>query len=204
MLPSIPSNVIKIGVGLIGIVLASRLFGGDNFISNQIDPSKPSPVITEADALARANAIDAALRGAGTDEQVVYDSFIGNLGANDYALIQQQFGSRGGRDLTRSLTADLSGDEFNWVRWLVGKESNGNIDLGVIDSHANTIHDAVDGLGTDEIRIFEVLSPYHVLDVDQLSNLYSARFNQDLKTRLRSELSDRLYNMLRRKFPNRF
>lgn len=202
------NNIIRISVAvvvaLLGIGVYRKFLSNDPFTPNQIDNSKPPAVITVSEALARANAIDSGVSGIGTQLQLIYDTFRGNLGPNDYALMHGQYGIRGGDDLTAALAGDLSNGEYDWVRWLVGKQSNGNLNLDIIDGHANGIRDAVEGAGTDEEKIFQILSPYHVLDLDQLSNLYSARYNENLTDRLRSELSTALYRMLERKFPGRF
>lgn len=132
-------------------------------------------------AKAKAAEIRQAVSGPGTDERAIELALEGRS-AEERAAIATAYQKQYGTSLRRDLKNDLGGNDLKKAQTLLEK---GQL------SDAEKLHYAVDGLGTDEDAIKQVLTNRSKSEINQIRSDYRQRYGVELDKVLKSDLSGR-------------
>ncbi|ETN63498.1 annexin B10C [Anopheles darlingi] len=149
----------------------------------------PVPTVVPAedfDASADANALRAAMKGLGTDEQAIIDILTARSNAQRLQIVEQ-YTSELGRDLIDDLKSELGG-KFEDV--IVGLMMPPEKYL------CKQLHKAMDGIGTDEETLIEVLAPQTNEEVKKIVDCYEQMYDRPLAEHLCSETSGSFRRLL--------
>ncbi|KFB52658.1 AGAP003722-PA-like protein [Anopheles sinensis] len=149
----------------------------------------PVPTVVPAeefDASADANALRAAMKGFGTDEQAIIDILCARSNAQRQQIMEQ-YTSELGRDLIDDLKSELGG-KFEDV--IVGLMMTPEKYL------CKQMHKAMDGIGTDEDTLIEVLAPQTNEEVKKIVDCYEEMYGRPLAEHLCSETSGSFRRLL--------
>jgi hypothetical protein len=137
------STLVKIGIGLLIagaiVFIAIKVFGFQGKMKTNIKENKAAKQagklkniknasLDKMEAARIANALYAAMDGAGTDEDAIYSSFKQLINEDDFNLVYSLFGSRDGQDLQQWLTTELSDGERGTINEIL-KEKRINITI---------------------------------------------------------------------------
>ncbi len=125
--------------------------------------------------------IRTAMEGAGTDEAAIQGALEGKTDAQR-AAISAEYRRQTGRELRADLRSEMSGNDLTRTEAL--------LDRGKL-SDAERLHYAIDGAGTDEATIREVLGGRSRAEVDAIRADYQKRYGRALDDDLRGDLSGR-------------
>jgi hypothetical protein len=166
-------------------------------------PVRRAPAYSDAQAAADAKvlwqATEGGLFGWGTDEDAIW-SVLSGKSAADIATLSSAFRDNYGRDLNRVLDDELGDGDMNRARELMLGNSQpivGNPEDAVppggwtpIES-AMRLHDAVDGLGTDEAAVRATLEGVTKEEIGAIARAYRERYGEDLRSQLDDDLDGR-------------
>lgn len=138
-----------------------------------------------------ARQLDKAMRGWGTDEESIFATLTGRTAA-ELQAIKDAYQRRTQRQLEADLNDELSGDELIEALMLLNQ--------GVLQPE-DEIYLAISGLGTDEDRIFRVLSQLagNAAGLQALQANYERKYG-DLIQDLRGDLNEEEYARARKYF----
>jgi hypothetical protein len=130
----------------------------------------------------RAEAIHNASEGLGTDEQAIFRSLSG-LNEAQRKQLDQIYQQKYGMSLEQQVRAEMSGPDLDKALSLLrGKE-------GTLESRADEIHRASQGLGTDEAAIFRNLSGLSPSQRKELDTIYQQKYGMTLEQQIRAEMT---------------
>jgi hypothetical protein len=149
---------------------------------------------SQAEAVARQ--IEDAVSGLGTDEEAIYGALAGRT-ADDMADIRNIYRQLFGETLDEALRDDLTDEEMERVRPVLEARPEASMGAGeravaAMDAAAGVadqLHDAMEGLGTDEDQIFNALTGRTPAEIEEISRQYAARYPNSLEDDLRDDLS---------------
>uniref|UniRef100_A0A1Q3FB15 Annexin n=1 Tax=Culex tarsalis TaxID=7177 RepID=A0A1Q3FB15_CULTA len=148
---------------------------------------KPTVVPVEGfDASADANALRAAMKGFGTDEQAIIDILCARSNQQRQE-ISEAFTRELGRDLIEDLKSELGG-KFEDV--IIGLMMPPHKYL------CKQLHKAMDGIGTNEGTLVEILCSLNNEDVKTVVDCYEEMYNRPLAEHLCSETSGSFRRLL--------
>ncbi|KAJ3719908.1 hypothetical protein C8R42DRAFT_672136 [Lentinula raphanica] len=130
-----------------------------------------------------------ATKGIGTDEAALIAT-LAHLGSLPMASLSASFKARTGKTLTEVLDSESSG--------YFGETLHGLIQ-GPLWYDVELVRSAVQGAGTDEILLTEIIADLTPSDRQNLCVAYRMRYGRDLQADIRGDLSaktERLYTML--------
>jgi hypothetical protein len=127
-----------------------------------------------------AHALNRAMDGLGTDEKAIFDSLEGKT-AQQIESIKKDYQARTGRSLENDLKRELSGDDFKRAQALL----NGS----AAQADAAKLGAAMNGLGTDEAAVNEVLRGKNPEQIAEIGREYKLLYGRDLAAALKDELS---------------
>lgn len=164
------------------------------------DPTAKAAWQADDDAIQLHKAVD----GMGTDEDVLRNTLQGKT-PEQIKAIDAAFEKRYGTDLKSRLQDDLSGDDAAGILHLL--ETPAQNDPGAakwqIDQDAVELHRAIDGAGTDEDSIRQILGMHSKGEIDAIASVYREKYDGadlradltgDLDGRDKVELVDQLYD----------
>ncbi|XP_052869796.1 annexin B10-like [Anopheles cruzii] len=133
-----------------------------------------------------AGALRKAMKGFGTDEQAIIDILCSRSNAQRQ-VIQAAFKNELGRDLVKDLKSELSG-KFEDV--IVG------LMLPPVQYLCKQMYKAMDGIGTDEKSLIEVLCSQNNEQMHQIAHAYEEMYNRPLAEHVCSETSGSFRRLL--------
>ncbi len=130
-----------------------------------------------------ASRLHSAMDGAGTDEEAIFKE-LESIPESERAEVERRYQEISGRSLGDALESELSGTDLEKAKVLL---QHGKL------SDAEKLHFAVEGAGTDEDAIREILKDKTAEEIENISLEYQQKYNESLHERLSSELggSDR-------------
>jgi len=158
---------------------------------------------SQAEVLARR--LEDAMAGLGTDEEAIYGALAGRT-ADDMKDIRDCYRQLFGGSLDAALRDELTDDEFERIRGVLEAPAEATMNAGerqraamdAAGAIAGQLHDAMEGLGTEEDQIFNALTGRTPSEIEEISRTYTARYGHPLADDLRDELSgDDLAHALR-------
>lgn len=138
------------------------------------------PAMRRSGAVAIAFELQQAMSGVGTDEDRIYRALSGITNA-DLPPIEAAYRARTNRHLRADLQDELTREEF---RRLPVYQAVG------LDAVAQQVHDAVEGLGTDETAIYGALAGRTQQQIDAIAAAYLRMYRRPMIDDLRDDLSD--------------
>lgn len=131
-----------------------------------------------------AQQIYTAIKGLGTDEEAVY-SALRQLGRDKTKIsaLEAKYLATYGEPLEEAIRGDFSGQELDDALVFISSSEE--------ELAARRLRTAVEGLGTDEDAIYEVLKPFNhdQSRISQIKVAYQQRYSEDLVARLHDEMS---------------
>jgi hypothetical protein len=150
---------------------------------------------SQAESIARQ--LEDAMSGLGTDEEAIFGALAGRTG-DDMVSIREAYKRLFNENLDAELRDELSGDDLAKVDAMtasavdVSTTSAGARQTAAMDRAAliaGQLHDAMEGLGTEEDQIFNALTGRTPHELEEISRYYQARYSHPLEDDLRDELS---------------
>lgn len=139
---------------------------------------KPTVVPVEGfDVSADANALRAAMKGFGTDEQAIVDILCARS-AGQRVEILETYASELGRDLIEDLKSELGGKFEDVIVALM---------MPADKFLCKQLHKAMDGIGTNEGALIEILAPQSNDEVKRIVDCYEEMYGRPLAEHLCSE-----------------
>ncbi|EDS31340.1 annexin x [Culex quinquefasciatus] len=139
---------------------------------------KPTVVPVEGfDASADANALRAAMKGFGTDEQAIIDILCARS-ADQRTQILETYASELGRDLIEDLKSELGGKFEDVIVALM---------MPADKFLCKQLRKAMDGIGTNEDALIEILAPQTNEEIKRIVDCYEEMYNRPLAEHLCSE-----------------
>jgi hypothetical protein len=135
----------------------------------------------------RADAIFKACEGVGTDENTIFRSLSG-LNQKERTELNEIYRQKFGMSLEDQLRSEMSGPELDKALGLLNGNGASPVKAS-IESRADSIRKACEGVGTDEQTIFRNLSGMTAEERQQLNEVYKQKFGISLEDQLRSEMS---------------
>ena len=135
----------------------------------------------------RADAIFKACEGVGTDENTVFRSLSG-LSQKQRTELNEMYQQKFGMSLEDQLRSEMSGPELDKALGLLHGNGGSPVKPS-IESRADSIHKACEGLGTDEQTVFRNLSGMSADERRELNEVYKQKFGMSLEEQLKSEMS---------------
>ncbi|MET0533836.1 MAG: annexin, partial [Steroidobacter sp.] len=152
------------------------------------DPAAQGQWAATQDAMRLHEAID----GAGTDEQALRDVLNGKT-PEQLQAISAAYREQYGVDLREELQGDLGGDDADEIMHLLNAPAADDASSAEWQTEQDAIrlHAAVDGAGTDEATIREILGGRSKTQIDAIAQAYQEKYGEDLRSRLSDELDGR-------------
>ncbi|HSW24913.1 MAG TPA: hypothetical protein VLJ62_19275 [Burkholderiaceae bacterium] len=133
------------------------------------------------DAAHIAQEVHGAMDQIGTDEQRIFDNLRG-LNKLRGAVVRKMYMAIFGDDLDEELDSEMSGDELDQaIAELEGQQSRAD---------AIALHDAVDGVGTNEAAIMRTLRNKTPAEIDAIRAEYRSLFGEPLREALADDLDE--------------
>ena len=130
------------------------------------------------------------MKGFGTDEKTLIRVLTSTTDPNQMAIIRHTYHTRLNRSLEKDLKSETSGS-FEDI--LV------SVATGPLDSDITYLHDAMNGVGTDETALNDVLLGRTNADLNAIKHAYAQRYHKSLLETIKGELSgktERFFEML--------
>jgi len=149
----------------------------------------------QAESIARR--LEKAMAGWGTDEEAIYGALAGRTAA-DMTDIRGAYQRLYRKDLDAELDDELNASELAHVRSLMApvadesKLSEGERQMAAMDRAkvaAQQLHEAMEGWGTEEDQIFNVLMGRTPDEILEIRRQYQTRYRHPLEVDLRDEMS---------------
>jgi len=131
------------------------------------------------DAKKEAEQIQAAIRGAGTDEQTLIRA-LGGRNPKERQMIAKAYFELYAKALDHKLSTDTSGNFRKLLKRLARPPLNVKADY---------IHAAMEGAGTKNLRLVDVLSQTSNTEINAIKAIYDAEHKSKLETRVHNETS---------------
>jgi len=152
--------------------------------------------IAPPEAKAIAAQLEEAMSGLGTDEEAIYGALAGRR-AEDVQGISRAYQDTYKKDLVAELRDELTEDEFERIRPSLEAREEGTMSAGECQSEAmnrageiaQQLHDAMEGAGTEEDQIYNVLTGRTPTEIEEIASQYAIKFGRPLETDLRDDLS---------------
>jgi len=142
----------------------------------------PHPTVTPASGFSVADdgmALRAAMKGFGTDEQAIID-ILTQRSNNQRQQIAKFFTEEYGRDLIEDLKSELGGHFEDVIVALV---------IPPVDYLCKQLHKAMEGMGTDEHTLVEILCSKSNKEVGEIVTAYERLYDRPLAEHMCSETS---------------
>nr|ASV49417.1 annexin 3 [Artemia sinica] len=133
-----------------------------------------------------AEKLKAAMKGFGTDEEAII-AIIAKRSNSQRQEIIQAYKNCYGKDLIKHLKKELGGDFEDAVLALMTPSR---------DYIATEIHDAIEGLGTDESTLIEILAGCSNDETDDISEAYQRLYDTSLEDAIAGDTSGEFKNLL--------
>jgi hypothetical protein len=120
-----------------------------------------------------------AMKGAGTDEEAIIRVTASKNNA-ERQEIRKAYKASFGRDLLDDLKDDLGGNFKKVVTAMY---------LTPVEYDTTELRKAMEGMGTDEDSVSEIIGSRSNYRLNEIKNLYKLKYNEDLEKRIQSETS---------------
>jgi hypothetical protein len=151
--------------------------------------------VEQAEGIARR--LEDAMSGLGTDEEAIYGALAGRT-APDMVEIRNAYSRLFSEDLDAELADELNESELARVRAMMapvadeatlseGERESAAMDRAAVS--ATQLHEAMEGLGTEEDQIFNVLMGRTPAEILEIRRQYRTRYDHPLEVDLRDEMS---------------
>ncbi|PAA80524.1 hypothetical protein BOX15_Mlig031210g1 [Macrostomum lignano] len=130
-------------------------------------------------ALAEAERLHKAMKGIGTNENLIID-VLGHRPSHQRAEIAKAFKTSYGKELDSALKSELSGDFLEVCEGLC---------YCLSEYDAKCLYSAVKGAGTDEEAIIDILSSRNNAQIQAIKASYSKVLHRDLEADIKSDVS---------------
>ncbi|XP_061757920.1 annexin A6 isoform X2 [Nerophis ophidion] len=150
---------------------------------------KPRPTVVPApnfDPAADAQALRKAMKGFGTDEDAIID-IVARRSNAQRQVIRQTFKSLLGRDLIKDLKSELS---KNLERLVIG------LMLTPAEFNAKMMKKAIEGAGTDEHALIEILVTRSNEEIQAMNAAYQEAYKKSLEEEIQSDTSGHFCRIL--------
>ncbi len=156
-------------------------------------------------AVSLARRLEDAMSGLGTDEEAIYGALAGRT-ADDMVNVRDAYRQMYSESLDAAIRDELTEDEYERVRATLEAPAEAAMTAAerrtatadAAAAIAGQLHDAMEGLGTEEDQIFNALTGRTPSEIEAISRAYTARFGALLADDLRDDLSgDDLVRALR-------
>ncbi|CAL1270978.1 unnamed protein product [Larinioides sclopetarius] len=128
-----------------------------------------------------------AMKGIGTDERAIIDVLVTHSNSQRQE-IKRKYKSLYGRDLVEDIQSELGGNFEDLCVALLTPQ---------IVFLADCLYDAVQGLGTDEKCIIEILCTHENREIEEIKTCFRQKYNKDLEEALISDTSGRFRHLVR-------
>ena len=153
------------------------------------DYTRARSLLENKPAAASAAQIHSATKGwFGADESAILD-ILKNTKPEELPALKAAYQKQTGRSLEREVRGWGGNDAAVGLRYLNPPAANDT--LGQARADAERLHRAMDGLGTDEAALREVLGNKSKAQIDDIAAAYRGLYKKDLRSRLDSELGGR-------------
>jgi len=153
------------------------------------DYARARGILEDDPAAANAARIDTATQGwFGTDEGAILD-VLKSTRPEDLPALKEAFQKQTGRSLESEVRSWGGADTQVGLRYLNPPSANDK--RGQAEAAAEQLHRAMDGVGTDEAALREVLGNKSKTQIDDITAAYRDLYQRDLRSDLTSELGGR-------------
>lgn len=143
-----------------------------------------------------ARQLEDAMAGWGTDEEAIYGALAGRTG-DDMRDIRDAYHQMYSKTLDAELRDELTDSEYARIRGTLEAGADTTMSAAAREtdaaaraySIAEQLHDAMEGLGTDEKQIFNALTGRTPAEIEAVSRAYQASYGVTLEADLRDDLS---------------
>ncbi len=125
----------------------------------------------------------------GTDE-AIFNKIFALRSPEEIRLIAQIYQNSAGKPLEKAIKDEFSGDIKDLLRTIVRNFVNPH------EYFATRIHEAVHGLGTDDVKLIRVVISRLEIDMPQIKMEYQRLFGKDMISAIRSDTSGDYRNLL--------
>jgi len=142
--------------------------------------------VTNFTGVADAQALRKAMKGIGTDEKALV-AVLGNRTYEQLQVIKQAFTREFSRDLWRDVKSETSGKFASTAKKVL-------MERGQLD--AKIVREAIQGLGTDEMPVIELICTRNRHDLDELAKAYQTHYRTTIDKDIRGDFSGDLKAVL--------
>lgn len=120
-----------------------------------------------------------AMKGFGTDEKTIID-VLGNRSSDQRMELKKSYQQMYGKDLVKELKSEISDNFWKTVEALM---------MSPVEFDAFSIRSAIQGLGTDEEALIELLTTRSNEQLNAAKQTYQTMFNRDIEKDIKSDTS---------------